>query len=128
MPKDRKPPGEDALAKLQSVLASSDVSGPNNLLNALRKRTIEIFAGLSPRERDVIRLRFGLDDGRPRSHEEIGALFGVTSARVRTLERNALAKFGTPSPPDPPRRPANVAGKPRTSFFADYSRKRKSSR
>jgi RNA polymerase primary sigma factor len=52
--------------------------------------------GLSHRERDVLRLRFGLDDGRQRTLEEIGEMFGLTIERIRQIEVKALRKLRHP--------------------------------
>lgn len=59
----------------------------------LREDIIKVMASLSPRERHVLRLRFGLDDGRSRNSDEIGQLFGVTSERIRQIEAKALRKL-----------------------------------
>lgn len=50
---------------------------------------------LAPRERDVIRLRFGFDDGRPRVLEEVGQLFGITREEVKKIEMSALMKISS---------------------------------
>jgi RNA polymerase primary sigma factor len=63
----------------------------------LREDIIEVMAALSPRERDVLRLRFGLDDGRQRTLEEVGHLFGVTRERIRQIEAKALRKLRHPN-------------------------------
>ena len=56
-------------------------------------RSIQALKSLTPREEKVIRLRFGLDDGRPRTLEEVGRDFGVTRERVRQIEAKAIRKL-----------------------------------
>ncbi len=56
----------------------------------------EVLADLSDREAEVVRLRFGLDDGRPRTLEEVGKAFGVTRERIRQIETKTLAKLRHP--------------------------------
>lgn len=63
----------------------------------LRKDMVEVLCTLSPRERDVLRLRFGMDDGRQRTLEEVGSLFGVTRERIRQIEAKALRKLRHPN-------------------------------
>ena len=58
--------------------------------------TSALIQTLSPREQDVIRLRFGLDDGRPKTLEEIGNRFSVTRERIRQIESRALHKLRQP--------------------------------
>ena len=67
------------------------------MINGKVMPTKEVMAGLSPRERDVLRLRFGLDDGRQRTLEEVGQLFGVTRERIRQIEAKALRKLRHPN-------------------------------
>ncbi|PWT94475.1 MAG: hypothetical protein C5B53_13075 [Candidatus Melainabacteria bacterium] len=86
----------------------------------MRQDIVELLAALSARERDVLRLRFGLNDGQQRTLEEIATLYGVTKQQVRKIAVKALSKL---RPPPPPNRPAAAAGRPRAPFFADYSPK-----
>lgn len=58
-----------------------------------RDDVIQVTAGLSPRERDVLRLRLGLNDGRKRTLAEVSTLLGVTSKRVRAIEASAVRKL-----------------------------------
>ncbi|MBR3327896.1 MAG: RNA polymerase sigma factor RpoD, partial [Atopobiaceae bacterium] len=53
--------------------------------------------GLADRERKVIKFRFGLEDGHPRTLEEVGREFGVTRERIRQIESKTLNKLGQPS-------------------------------
>jgi RNA polymerase primary sigma factor len=55
-----------------------------------------VLADLSERERKVVRLRFGLDDGQARTLEDVGQAFGVTRERVRQIESKSLAKLRQP--------------------------------
>ena len=67
-------------------------------VNELLKDEIsEVLLTLTEREEKVIRLRFGLEDGRPRTLEEVGQLFGVTRERIRQIEAKALRKLRHPS-------------------------------
>jgi RNA polymerase primary sigma factor len=56
----------------------------------------KVLGSLSPREQEVVRLRFGLDDSRPRTLEEVGRTFGVTRERIRQIESKTLAKLRHP--------------------------------
>jgi RNA polymerase primary sigma factor len=62
----------------------------------LADTVIEVLSDLSEREAEVVRLRFGLDDGRPRTLEEVGKAFGVTRERIRQIESKTLAKLRHP--------------------------------
>ena len=63
----------------------------------LRKDIEEQLAKLTPREAKVIRLRYGFDDGKQRTLEEVGKEFNVTRERIRQIEAKALRKLRNPS-------------------------------
>jgi RNA polymerase primary sigma factor len=65
--------------------------------NLLREDLEKVLDSLSPRERDVLRLRYGLDDGRMKTLEEIGQIFNVTRERIRQIEARALRKLRHPN-------------------------------
>ena len=62
----------------------------------LREQVASVLDSLEGREERVIRLRFGLDDGRPRTLEEVGHEFGLTRERIRQIEAHALRKLRHP--------------------------------
>ena len=93
------PIGKEEDSKLGDFIEDRDAETPASSVTQelLRDDIIEVMAGLSPRERDVLRLRFGLDDGRQRTLEEVGQLFGVTRERIRQIEAKALRKLRHPN-------------------------------
>lgn len=93
------PVGKEEDSKLGDFIEDKDTTTPASSVTAelLREDIIEVMEGLSPRERDVLRLRFGLDDGRQRTLEEVGQLFGVTRERIRQIEAKALRKLRHPN-------------------------------
>jgi RNA polymerase primary sigma factor len=77
----------------RSVLPPVDVASHQ----LLREEISEVLSTLSPREQKVVSLRFGLEDGRSRTLEEVGREFGVTRERIRQIEAKALRKLRHPS-------------------------------
>ena len=63
----------------------------------LREQVGDVLGTISERERRVLELRFGLEDGRSRTLEEVGHVFGVTRERIRQIEAKALRKLRHPS-------------------------------
>lgn len=93
------PIGKEEDSKLGDFIEDRDAETPAASVtqDLLREDIHEVMASLSPRERDVLRLRFGLDDGRQRTLEEVGQLFGVTRERIRQIEAKALRKLRHPN-------------------------------
>jgi RNA polymerase primary sigma factor len=93
------PIGKEEDSRLGDFIEDREAETPASHVtqDLLRDDIIEMMAGLSPRERDVLRLRFGLDDGRQRTLEEVGQLFGVTRERIRQIEAKALRKLRHPN-------------------------------
>ena len=70
---------------------------PQAARTALKEQLMEVLDTLSDREKKVLMLRFGLEDGRPRTLEEVGKEFNVTRERIRQIEAKALRKLRHPS-------------------------------
>ena len=66
-------------------------------MSLLREQLFDVMDTLTPREKKVLELRFGLTDGRTRTLEEVGREFGVTRERIRQIEAKALRKLRHPS-------------------------------
>jgi len=93
------PIGEEDDTHLGDMVPDSDALAPveeaSNVL--LREQLIEVLDTLTPRERKVLQMRFGIDDGRPHTLEEVGKEFDVTRERIRQIEAKALRKLRHPS-------------------------------
>ncbi len=92
------PIGSEESSSLGDFIEDESVPGPadETSQNLLREQMKDILDSLSPRERHVLKLRFGLDDGQSRTLEEVGQKFGVTRERVRQIEAKALRKLRHP--------------------------------
>jgi RNA polymerase primary sigma factor len=77
----------------QAALAPADAASHQ----LLKEQVMDVLASLAPRERKVLELRFGLEDGRSRTLEEVGREFHVTRERIRQIEAKALRKLRHPS-------------------------------
>ncbi len=86
---------------LENYISNDDAVSPEEAVidSLLRDQICRVLETLSDREQIVIKLRFGLDDGTPRSLEEIGRILGVTRERVRQVEEKALKKLRASSTP-----------------------------
>lgn len=93
------PVGEEEDSHLGDFLADDDIPAPSDVASQmlLKEELNEVLSTLSDREAKVLRLRFGLDDGRTRTLEEVGREFRVTRERIRQIEAKALRKLRHPS-------------------------------
>ncbi|MCA9392081.1 RNA polymerase sigma factor RpoD [candidate division WWE3 bacterium] len=95
----QKKVGEDDDSELADFIEDEMVMSPDEAASAelLKEQMREVLETLTPRERKVLELRFGLEDGRGRTLEEVGRDFGVTRERIRQIEAKALRKLKHPT-------------------------------
>ncbi len=93
------PIGEEEDSHLGDFIPDDDAPAPaeSAAFTLLKEQLIDVLDTLTPREEKVLRLRFGLDDGRSRTLEEVGREFNVTRERIRQIEAKALRKLRHPS-------------------------------
>ncbi len=93
------PIGEEEDSQLGDFIEDAQAVAPPEAASdsMLREQLDQVLDGLADRERKVIKLRFGLEDGHPRTLEEVGREFGVTRERIRQIESKTLAKLRHPS-------------------------------
>ena len=93
------PIGEEEDSHLGDFIQDDNVPVPSDAaaFTLLKEQLVEVLSTLTDREQKVLRLRFGLDDGRARTLEEVGKEFNVTRERIRQIEAKALRKLRHPS-------------------------------
>ena len=93
------PIGEEEDSHLGDFIPDEDVPSPADAaaFSMLKEQLDEVLSTLTDREQEVLRLRFGLDDGRQRTLEEVGQMFKVTRERIRQIEAKALRKLRHPN-------------------------------
>jgi len=93
------PIGEEEDSHLADFIPDEEASEPAEAASftLLKEQLMEVLSTLTPREEKVLRLRFGLEDGRTRTLEEVGKEFNVTRERIRQIEAKALRKLRHPS-------------------------------
>ena len=92
------PIGEEEDSHLGDFIEDVHIASPNESATTtmLKEQLLAVLDSLTPREEMVLRLRYGLDDGHPRTLEEVGKEFGVTRERIRQIEAKALRKLRHP--------------------------------
>ncbi|MBP5163933.1 MAG: sigma-70 family RNA polymerase sigma factor, partial [Lachnospiraceae bacterium] len=93
------PIGEEEDSHLGDFIQDDNVPMPADAAayTLLKEQLLDVLGTLTDREQRVLRLRFGLDDGRARTLEEVGKVFDVTRERIRQIEAKALRKLRHPS-------------------------------
>ncbi|MFI3249946.1 MAG: RNA polymerase sigma factor RpoD [Eubacteriales bacterium] len=93
------PIGEEADSHLGDFIPDEDASEPSEAASftLLKEQLVDVLSTLTPREEKVLKLRFGIEDGRSRTLEEVGKEFDVTRERIRQIEAKALRKLRHPS-------------------------------
>ena len=93
------PIGEEEDSHLGDFIPDDDVPAPAEAaaFSMLKEQLVEVLDTLTEREQKVLKLRFGLEDGRARTLEEVGKQFDVTRERIRQIEAKALRKLRHPS-------------------------------
>ena len=83
---------------MQDFLDDPGATNPGQAVDQhlLRERIAEVLRSLTPREREVIELRFGLRDGQPRTLDEVARAYGITRERIRQIEARGLLKLRQP--------------------------------
>jgi RNA polymerase primary sigma factor len=94
-----KPVGEDQDSELGQFIQDEDSPAPAEIAAQalLADKLKELLATLTPREERILRLRYGIEDGRAYTLKEVGAKFGLTRERIRQIERKALRRLRHPS-------------------------------
>ena len=93
------PIGEEEDSHLGDFIPDDDIPAPADAaaFTLLREQLMSVLDTLTDREKEVLKLRFGLEDGRQKTLEEVGTVFGVTRERIRQIEAKALRKLRHPS-------------------------------
>jgi len=93
------PIGEEEDSHLGDFIPDDDALAPADAasMSLLKEQLADVLKTLTPREAKVLSLRFGLDDGNPKTLEEVGKVFNVTRERIRQIEAKALRKLRHPS-------------------------------
>ena len=93
------PIGDEESSQLGDFLEDKNMESPENFSSRtiLRDELLKLMKVLTEREQMILKLRFGFDDGRPRTLEEVGKVYNVTRERIRQIEEKALRKLKHPN-------------------------------
>ncbi|TCD54835.1 RNA polymerase sigma factor [Alloscardovia theropitheci] len=93
------PLGEDGDSEFGDLIEDSDAIAPSESVafSLLQEQFRQVLETLSPREAGVIKMRYGLEDGQPKTLDDIGHVYGVTRERIRQIESKTMAKLRHPS-------------------------------
>ena len=93
------PIGEEEDSHLGDFIPDDNIPVPADAaaFTLLKEQLLEVLSTLTDREQKVLRLRFGLDDGRARTLEEVGKEFNVTRERIRQIEKHAIVRLQHPT-------------------------------
>lgn len=93
------PLGEDGDSEFGDLIEDTDAIAPSDAVafSLLQEQFKQVLETLSPREAGVIRMRYGLEDGQPKTLDDIGRVYGVTRERIRQIESKTMSKLRHPS-------------------------------
>jgi RNA polymerase primary sigma factor len=93
------PIGDEDSSQLGDFIEDKNLEAPETITmrNILREELLSAMDILTEREQMILKLRFGFDDGRPRTLEEVGRVYNVTRERIRQIEEKALRKLRHPT-------------------------------
>lgn len=93
------PLGEDGDSEFGDLIEDTDAIAPQDAVSfsLLQQQLKQVLETLSPREAGVIKMRYGLEDGQPKTLDDIGRVYGVTRERIRQIESKTMAKLRNPS-------------------------------
>lgn len=93
------PLGEDGDSEFGDLIEDTDAIAPSDAVafSLLQEQFKQVLATLSPREAGVIKMRYGLEDGQPKTLDDIGRVYGVTRERIRQIESKTMSKLRHPS-------------------------------
>ena len=93
------PLGEDGDSEFGDLIEDTDAIAPSDAVafSLLQEQFKQVLETLSPREADVIKMRYGLEDGQPKTLDDIGRVYGVTRERIRQIESKTMSKLRHPS-------------------------------